>query len=109
MTITGRPPTAARLGRTIELAVILDAIPVGGVEVFLRNLFAHLDPDVVRPRVYCLREAGPLAEEFRAGGFAVEVVARSGPRELRACRVWLPRCGEIASTPSSSPNTNARR
>ena len=62
--------------------MILDAIPVGGVEVFLRNLFAHLDPDVVRPRVYCLREAGPLAEEFRAGGFAVEVVARSGPKGI---------------------------
>jgi glycosyltransferase involved in cell wall biosynthesis len=71
-----------RLGRTIELAVILDAVQVGGVEVFLRNLFAHLDPDVVRPRVYCLREAGPLAEEFRADGFAVEVVARSGPKGI---------------------------
>ena len=90
--------------------MILDAIPVGGVEVFLGNLFAHLDPDVVRPRVYCLREAGPLAEEFRAGGFAVEVVARSGPKGIaRLPRLVPPRCGEIASTPSSSLTTNARR
>jgi len=82
VTNTGRRPTAARLGRAIELAVITDDIPVGGVEVFLRNLFAYLDPDVVRPRVFCLREAGLLAEEFRAGGSAVEVVPRSGPKGI---------------------------
>jgi glycosyltransferase involved in cell wall biosynthesis len=71
--------TTARLDRPLELAVVLDLADIGGVEVLLRNLFVHFDPDVVRPRLVCLREAGVLADEFRAAGFPVEVVPRSGP------------------------------
>ena len=35
------------------------------------------------PRLVCLREAGPLADEFRAAGFDVEVLGRSGRFDLR--------------------------
>lgn len=56
---------------------------IGGAEVLLLNLFRHFDPEVVRPRVVCLREAGPLAEDFRASGFEVEVLDRTGRYDLR--------------------------
>ena len=51
--------TTSRPGRAVELAVILDVAYVGGIEVLFRNLFPHFDPAVVRPRLFCLREAGP--------------------------------------------------
>jgi glycosyltransferase involved in cell wall biosynthesis len=85
--VAGVAGTTVRRGRAVELAVILDLAYVGGIEVLFRNLFSHFDPTVVRPRLYCLREAGPLAGEFRASGFRVDVVARSGPMGI----VRLPR------------------
>lgn len=87
MTADGLQKTTARRGRAVELAVILDLASVGGIEVLFRNLFSSFDPAVVRPRLLCLREAGPLADEFRAAGFSVEVVTRSGPKGI----VRLPR------------------
>ena len=35
------------------------------------------------PRVVCLREVGPLADDFRAAGFDVEVLGRTGRYDLR--------------------------
>jgi glycosyltransferase involved in cell wall biosynthesis len=84
--VAGATGTNRRV-RAIELAVILDLAYVGGIEVLFRNLFSHFDPTVVRPRLFCLREDGPLADEFRAAGFPVEVVTRSGPKGI----VRLPR------------------
>jgi hypothetical protein len=46
-----------------------------------RNLFTHFDP-TVHPRLLCIREPGPLADEFRAAGFSVEVVPRPGPKGI---------------------------
>ena len=42
------------------------AFTVGGAEILLLNLFKHFDPKVVEPRLVCLRNAGPLADDFRA-------------------------------------------
>ena len=76
--------TTVRRDRPVELAVILDVVHVGGVEVLYRNLFTHFDPTVVHPRLLCLREAGLAADEFRAAGFSVEVVPRSWSQGDRA-------------------------
>ena len=67
----------------MRLTVVLDLTFVGGAEVLLLNLFKHFDPQVVVPRLVCLREAGPLADEFRAAGFDVEVLDRSGRFDMR--------------------------
>ena len=67
----------------IRLTVVLDLTFVGGVEMLLLNLFRHFDPAVVRPRLVCLREAGPLADDFRAAGFEVETLDRTGRFDLR--------------------------
>ena len=67
----------------IRLTAVLDLTFVGGVEMLLLNLFRHFDPAVVRPRLVCLREAGPLADDFRADGFEVETFHRTGKFDLR--------------------------
>ena len=92
--VVERPATPAVSARSpIELAVVLDLTFVGGVEVLLLNLFARFDPEIVRPRLICLREAGPLAQDFRDAGFGVEVLDRTGrfdigtlPRLVRSLR-----------------------
>ncbi|MBJ8344001.1 glycosyltransferase [Antrihabitans sp. YC2-6] len=81
------------LGRPVRLTVVLDLTFVGGAEVLLLNLFKNFDPNVVVPRLICLREAGDLAAEFTAAGFDVEVLDRTGkfdtktlPRLVRSLR-----------------------
>ncbi len=69
--------------RPIRLTVVLDLTGVGGVEMLLLNLFRHFDPTVVRPRLVCLREAGPLTDDFRAADFEVETLDRAGRFDLR--------------------------
>lgn len=75
-----RPPLPAG---PLDLAVVLDFTAVGGSEVQILELFRHLDPAVVRPRLVCLRRAGPLAAEFRAAGFPVSVLDRQGRYDMR--------------------------
>lgn len=84
-------PTPA--SRPVQLAVVLDEIHVGGVEQLLLQLFRTFDSALVRPRLISLRDAGTLTEEFRAAGFDVEVMHRSGrfdartlPRLVRSLR-----------------------
>ena len=72
-----------RLDRPIRLTAVLDLTSVGGVEVLLLNLFKHFDPRIVVPRLVCLKEAGPLADEFVAAGFDVEVLERTGRYDIR--------------------------
>ncbi len=62
----------------LHVTLVLDIAAHGGAETVLRNTFAHLDPDRVVTDVVCLREAGPLAGDFRAGGVPVTVLDRSG-------------------------------
>lgn len=62
----------------LVLTVVLDLTFVGGVEMLLLQLFRAFDPCLVRPRIVCLREAGPLAEDFRRAGFEVAVLPRTG-------------------------------
>lgn len=69
--------------RAVRLTVVLDRTFVGGVELLLLDLFKEFDPRVVVPRLVCLHEAGPLADEFRSAGFDVEVIGRSGRFDLR--------------------------
>jgi glycosyltransferase involved in cell wall biosynthesis len=75
--------TDQRPDRPVRLTVVLDFTAVGGAEVLLLNLFKHFDPRVVVPRLVCQREAGPLADDFRAAGFDVEVLGRTGRFDLR--------------------------
>ena len=71
------------VGRPVRLAVVLDEAHVGGVELLLLQLFRAFDDQVVRPRLISLRDAGPLAAEFRAAGFEVEVLHRTGRLDRR--------------------------
>jgi glycosyltransferase involved in cell wall biosynthesis len=79
-----RPPRAERAARRpLRLALVLDEISVGGVETLMLDVFRSFDPAVVQPVAISLRTPGPLAEEFRAAGFPVEVMGRSGKFDLR--------------------------
>lgn len=75
--------TAVRPQRPVRLAVVMDLTHVGGAEVLLLELFRRFDPQAVVPRLICLREAGPLADDFRAAGFDVEVLHRTGRFDVR--------------------------
>lgn len=75
----GRP---TRPDQPVRLTLVVDLTWVGGAELLLLSMFRRLDPSVVRPRVVCLREAGPLAEEFRGAGVPVDVLGRRGRFDL---------------------------
>jgi glycosyltransferase involved in cell wall biosynthesis len=88
---------ATRLGHVarapIGLALVLDETFVGGVELLMLDVFKNFDPRVVEPMLICLRTAGPLAADYRAAGFRVEVMGRRGrfdprtlPRLVKALR-----------------------
>lgn len=86
-------PMPATRSDPVRLSVVLDVTHVGGAEVLLLDLFKNFKPSAVQPRLICLREAGPLADEFRAAGFDVEVLDRGGrfdtrtlPRLIRSLR-----------------------
>ena len=67
----------------LRLDVILDETHVGGVEVMLLGLFRAFDPRQVDARLICLREAGPLGEEFSSTGHPVTVLNRRGASDPR--------------------------
>lgn len=69
--------------RPVRLTAVLDLTFVGGAEFLLLNLFRNLDPNVVEARLVCLREEGPLADDFRSAGIEVEVLDRTGRYDLR--------------------------
>lgn len=80
-------------GKPIRLALVLDETFVGGVELLMLDVFKGFDPRVVEPRLICLRTAGPLADDYRAAGFRVDVLGRKGrfdartlPRLIRVLR-----------------------
>ncbi|SNT02437.1 Glycosyltransferase involved in cell wall bisynthesis [Geodermatophilus pulveris] len=78
------PPRAGdAVRRPLRLALVLDETSVGGVELLMRDVFRAFDPAVVEPCLVSLRTPGPLAEEFRAAGFPVHVMGRSGKFDLR--------------------------
>lgn len=77
-------PRVSRATRgPIRLALVLDETFVGGVELLMLDVFKTFDPQVVEPRLICLRTAGPLAEDYRAAGFPVEVIRPGGRFDLR--------------------------
>jgi len=67
----------------IRLTLVMDRVEVGGAEVLLLNMFRHLDPAVVAPRLICFKRLGALGPEFAAAGFPVEVIGRGGRYDLR--------------------------
>ena len=85
MSDVAAPRSAPAARGPIQLALVLDETFVGGVELLMLDVFKNFDPDVVQPRLVCLRSAGPLAEDYRAAGFSVEVIPPAGrfdPRRL---------------------------
>jgi glycosyltransferase involved in cell wall biosynthesis len=82
--IAKRRPGAVAPG-PVRLALVLDETFVGGVELLMLEVFKNFDPRVVEPRLICLRTAGPLAADYRAAGFRVDVMGHRGrfdPRTL---------------------------
>lgn len=73
----------------VRVTLVLDVAAVGGAEIVLRNTFAHLDPRRVVTDVVCLREDGPLADDFRDVTDGVTTL----PRGRRIGRVSLDRAG----------------
>jgi glycosyltransferase involved in cell wall biosynthesis len=78
---TTRPSSVAR--RPIRLTLVLDETVVGGVELLMLDVFKNFDPQVVEPRLICLRTAGPLAADYRAAGVRVDVMERRDRYDLR--------------------------
>ncbi|MBT0566281.1 glycosyltransferase [Williamsia sp. CHRR-6] len=71
--------------KPIRLGVVLDLTFVGGAEALLLALVRTFDPREVTVTLFCLREAGPLAEEFGAAGATVVVMparSRVDPRRV---------------------------
>jgi len=62
----------------VRVTLVLDVAAVGGAEIVLRDTFAHLDPARVVTDVVCLREPGPLADDFRAVSAGVTTLPRGG-------------------------------
>ncbi|GAA4914618.1 glycosyltransferase involved in cell wall biosynthesis [Actinomycetospora succinea] len=73
-----RSRPGAEAAGPIRVTLVLDVAAVGGAEIVLRNTFAHLDPARVVTDVVCLREAGPLADDFRAVSDGVVTLPRGG-------------------------------
>ncbi|MEJ2862297.1 glycosyltransferase [Actinomycetospora flava] len=65
-------------GGPLRVTLVLDVAAVGGAEIVLRNTFAHLDPARVVTDVVCLREPGPLADDFRAVSDGLVTLPRGG-------------------------------
>lgn len=83
---TALEETAGRIHRlrdTIRLTTVIDVNGIGGAELQLLALFRRFDPSIVTPKVVSLRNAAPLADEFREAGFPVEVIGRAGRYDLR--------------------------
>lgn len=74
-------------GGPVRVTLVLDVAAVGGAEIVLRNTFAHLDPARVVTDVVCLREAGPLADDFREVSDGVTVLPRGGKLDRRLPRL----------------------
>lgn len=84
-------------GGPLRVTLVLDVAAVGGAEIVLRNTFAHLDPARVVTDVVCLREPGPLADDFRAVSDGVTVLPRGGHHRLdRLDRAGLGRVPRLA-------------
>ncbi|WP_138734648.1 glycosyltransferase [Modestobacter excelsi] len=78
------PPRAGHAaGRPLRLTLVLDEAFIGGVEMLMLDVFRAFDPRVVEPSLICLRAAGPLAADYRASGFQVDAMERSGKYDLR--------------------------
>ncbi|MCH1867667.1 glycosyltransferase [Nocardioides sp. CFH 31398] len=75
--------TSGRGGRPVELAIVMDTTAVGGAENVVLAMCAALDPARVRARLVCLREEGPLADDFRRVGVPVTALRRTGRFDLR--------------------------
>ncbi|GAA4754780.1 glycosyltransferase [Actinomycetospora chibensis] len=73
-----RPDAEAGRHGPVRVTLVLDVAAVGGAEIVLRNTFAHLDPRRVVADVVCLREAGPLADDFRSVTDGVVTLPRGG-------------------------------
>ena len=107
-----RPGAEAGPHGPVRVTLVLDVAAVGGAETVLRNTFGHLDPRRVVTDVVCLREAGPLADDFRAVTDGVTTLPRGGRSTARgsaASRGSSPTSGAAAPTSSSSRTTTARR
>ncbi|HSK61519.1 MAG TPA: glycosyltransferase, partial [Actinomycetospora sp.] len=62
----------------MRVTLVLDVAAVGGAEIVLRDTFAALDPARVVTDVVCLREPGPLADDFRAVSEGFTTLPRGG-------------------------------
>ena len=43
---------------------VITSMPVGGAETLLVNMMRRMNPELMRPEVICLKEAGPLGESI---------------------------------------------
>jgi glycosyltransferase involved in cell wall biosynthesis len=84
-----RPDRGATAGaasgdaRPVELAIVMDTTAVGGAENVVLATCAAFDDSRVRARLVCLREEGPLADDFRRAGVPVTALGRTGRFDLR--------------------------
>jgi len=71
--------------RRIRVAYLIDRLQRAGAQAHLGQLVSRLDGGGFEPEVLCLLAGGPVAEEMKAHGVAVEVLGLGrlyGPRAL---------------------------
>ncbi len=61
------------------LGVLVSTLAVGGAEQLLLELLRRLDQGRIEPRLYCLREPGPIGQEIAALGVPVRSGLGGGP------------------------------
>ncbi|HBF33393.1 TPA: hypothetical protein DDW35_02395 [Candidatus Sumerlaeota bacterium] len=59
--------------RPLNVLRVITWLPVGGIERKIAAVLPRLDRNLFNPRVVCLRERGPLADDLEASGVPVDV------------------------------------
>jgi glycosyltransferase involved in cell wall biosynthesis len=65
-------------GKPLRIEMILPALPQGGMEMVVARLADHLVDRGHEVAVTCLEQGGPVADEFRAKGIAVNIIPTLG-------------------------------
>lgn len=67
-------------------------LPAGGIERKIVAVLSRLNPELFAPRLVCIREEGPLAEDLRNAGVPVDVIpfrSRLDPFALWKLRAYI--------------------
>lgn len=109
-------PQQPSRGRPLRVARLITWLPVGGIERRLAAVLPRLKARGMEPKVFCLRERGPLADQLEGDGIPVELApmkSRLHPPSLlrleRALRAFAPDIVHCHMYRANVPGTIAAR